>query len=393
MADTDDDDFDTSDRAMLEQAVADPEFAQDRESLEAMAEQAGLDLGEIEQSVRGEADSTNTGGGDDKEENTGSGDTDAVADSTEDAGKGGGEEGGDTTAEESTQADTTGETKTEGEADAGTTGEGEADTTGEQIDGVLTRDGKNFMPFRVVEEARSAASTFRQERDDARAELARLKGTGETGDGKTDRTDASTEGTDGTAKASFTEEQFAELEESYGKEFVAPLRAQQQLLNQQSQQLDALKDDLAESRQSAEDAKLIDAINQVPELLALPKDSPLWVAVDALDAQLAQSDEWKGRSDVDRIRHVVKELKLDGAKPVPETKTDTVKNSRETQEQAEQRQAEAENRSPSSLGSLNTGTDATGRRTLADMTPEEVDAALEGKSDEDVERMMNEAFA
>ena len=360
-----DDDFDNSPAGLLKLAKDNPEaFKDDPEMLELLQEYAGPET---------EADDEGEG------EQTGSAD----------------DAGGDDDPSEGTEGD--GEADDEGdddgeEADEETTGDGDGDEDDakQEASGVLTKDGKHFLPYETLQAERSKAAALKAERDELQAKLDAVS----QGSGNDDTNESDTETED--VSAALTDEKIAEAEEAYGSEVAASMRATRELARELKEVRAALSKQETASQQDEISALQAD-IDAVPELAAVEVGSPMWDAAAALDGRYETMDEWKGRSRVDRLRQVAKDLNLATPDPVdnPDKGKDNAKATpKKAQRKAKEAEEAAEATPPSSMQSLGAG-DAAGSKSKPDvttMTPEELNTYFESLTPEEMERQIAGAY-
>ena len=362
-----DDDFDNTPAGLLKLAKADPEaFKDDPEMLELLEEYAG----DVEYDDEGGEDTTG-------DADAGDGDEDPS-----DGGEGDGEEDADEGEEEADKADA--------EPDEGEGSEGDE---GDKAPGVLTKDGKHFLPYETLQAERSKAAALKAERDELQARLdAASQG---SGDDNTPEADTETED----VSAALTDEKIAEAEEAYGSEVAASMRATRALARELKEVRAALSKQENASQQD-EISQLQADIDAVPELAAVEVGSPMWDAAAALDGRYEIMDEWKGRSRVDRLRQVAKDLNLATPDAVPDKPPPKAakasKNSTQAQRKATEAEAQAEKDAPppSSMQSLGAGDQAesTSKPDITTMTPDELNTYFESLSPEEMERQIAGAY-
>lgn len=185
-----------------------------------------------------------------------------------------------------------------------------------EIAGVLTRDGKHFMPYRVVEDLRSTARTQAERIAELQAAVERMEAE------KAARADGtSTEASQQQANADalqFTEDELADLEAvPAAAKLVKGFQAMQA-------ELERLKTAAPAAQQSTVQAGAIretqDAIDRNPLLARWQaKGGELWQQAVELDKQLEHDPAWAGKPMFERFAEVQRRVAEDYGIPVPST--------------------------------------------------------------------------
>jgi hypothetical protein len=192
------------------------------------------------------------------------------------------------------------------------------------VDGVLTRDGKHFMPFRVLETARQSAASERQARELAEAAAREANERAQALQAELDARNAGQDdaAADTAISDGIDDARLAELETDFPEvaaqvKLTRALAAEVQNLRKQVAQAPAAaaapaQDDTA-ARQSIQDE-----IDRHPLLAQWQaKGGRAWQEAVQLDNELRNDPAWKGKSAAERFGHVQKTLADEFGIPIP----------------------------------------------------------------------------
>jgi hypothetical protein len=290
----------------------------------------------------------------------------SISDSTEES-RDDKQEGGAT----SGAATAEGNTATDDESAAAA--EGATETEGDDAEGVLAKDGKNVLPFSVLQGTREEKARLERLVHEQTAEIERLRAGGVAGDeGKAATTEPD-------APLRLTEEDLAALEEE-SPSLAKILRAQQATIDRLAGEAAARTEE--RGREVADEVQSI--IDGKPKLAHLQATNPeAWAEVIATDNRLASSGKWKGKPMAERFDAVVRLYEAEnGAIQVP--------GGTATAQQTETKPAAASRRGPTTLSDLPGGaavpvdeqasieqaSSIELTRRFEDMTPEQIDAFI-----------------
>lgn len=255
---------------------------------------------------------------------------------------------------------------------------------------ILTRDGKHFMPYEVLEGERREKAEMKRQLDEMAQRLQAFEQRNQdTQQNASDTTD--------TGEA-FDLQAFVE---EYGEDAARPYLAMQRQMAQLQEQLGQTTQWQQEQQRNAEvqqELTVEEAIDAVfsgeaesgkPSVLRQwqQNQDPLWDAATALDARLQADPDWQHRPMKERFEEVVRLL---GHAPdttqQPSTDTDPRKAA-----EARLKEAEGQQQLPSTLSDLPGGefTDQTAVESVERMAPGELTAKFAGMTDEQVEDFLS----
>lgn len=165
----------------------------------------------------------------------------------------------------------------------------------QDADGVLAKDGKNVLPFSVLQGARERAAILERMVEDQKAELERLRG---------ER--ASEEGTTGKPAAGEPDEgEAGELSEDVMQVVEQEFPALAKILRAQQNELSSLREERM-ARNAAQASEIADKVQSIidakPKLAHLQANDPdAWRELVEHDNRLAASPKWRGKSLSDRF--------------------------------------------------------------------------------------------
>ena len=160
---------------------------------------------------------------------------------------------------------------------------------------ILAKDGKNTIPFSVLEDQRHAAATLKQQLEEAQRQNALLQG---------QLTDANIRPKELPENIQFTPEQLADFE-SYGEigEAVAILAQQNQALQAQIARA-SLGPAVTQAAPSS------NPLEDNPDTLRWAGNDTQWGVVDTVNSVLDSDPAWMGKSLAERVPEIVRRTKL-----------------------------------------------------------------------------------
>lgn len=187
-----------------------------------------------------------------------------------------------------------------------------AETKDQPVAGVLTKDGKNYLPFSVLDSTRQRARELAEANDRLQAELKALKEGTSTAESQAAATAAAD-------ALGLTDEELADIEESIPA--VGKLAKGFKALQQQLQQVQAAAPAPAAAEPAVDVQTLIDERPLLAKWQA--KGGAIWHEAVALDQQLQADPTWASRPAADRFTEVQRRIAEDFGIPLPSASTPT----------------------------------------------------------------------
>lgn len=222
--------------------------------------------------------------------------------------------------------------------------QGESATEGDQdADGVLAKDGKNVLPFSVLQGARERAASLERMVEDQKAELERLRG------------ERSTEGTSSKPETGEPAEgESGELSDEVMQVVEQEFPALAKILRAQQNELSSLREERI-ARSAAQASEIADKVQAIidaqPKLAHLQSNDPdAWRELVEHDNRLAASPKWRGKPLNERFDAALRIYEAEnGEVALPQSGT---KKPTQTAEPSLDTPAAASRRGPTTLSDL-----------------------------------------